>query len=59
MQENDNSTKNNKCNNRIIPNINKEKDKDKENNINKNKDKLVDTEMSNNDLKKNIKKIKN
>ncbi len=58
-----NSTNNNKSKNRIIQNITKEKEKDKDknkekNNINnnkKNKEKLTDTEISNNDLKKNMK----
>ena len=46
-----NSTKNNKSKNKIIPNYNKDKD------IyisKKNKKNLIDTEISNNDLKKNI-----
>ena len=57
-----NSTNINKSKNRIIQNITKEKDKDKDknkekniNNNKKNKEKLTDTEISNNDLKKNMK----
>ena len=50
-----NSSKNNKRKNKIIPNYNKDKD-DKI--YKKNKEKLIDTEISNNDFKKNIKKNK-
>ena len=51
-----NSTKNNKCKNKIIPNYNKDKEN---NNISKNnKKKLIDMEISNNDFKKNLKNNK-
>ena len=51
-----NSTKNNKSKNKIMPNYNKEKYL--HNILKKNKEKLIDTEISNNDFKKNNKKSK-